>query len=138
MEWMRKMKRRNGRRQRLRGTALAEAAIVMMVLCMVTLGALQYGWFFYCLHTATNAARQGARVASVLDGTLAEGTTALQAGLAGLSMPIKTSEVTEDPTTHTVRGEVVIEAGNVALMPIDFLPVPDCVARVTMAKEGAG
>ncbi|MCL5279370.1 MAG: pilus assembly protein [Planctomycetes bacterium] len=131
------MKRGKGSQQRFRGTTLAEAAIVMMVLCLVTLGALQYGWFFYCLHSATNAARQGARVASVLDGTLAEGTTALQAALAGLPAAT-TSAVTEDTANHAVRGEVVIPAANVALMPISFLPVPDCVARVTMAKEGAG
>jgi Flp pilus assembly protein TadG len=130
------MRRGKGSRERLRGIVMAEAAIVMMVLCLVTLGALQYGWFFYCLHTVTNAARQGARVASVLDGTLTDGTNALRAALAGLPVTAETSEVfSDDP--NSVRGEVLIHAANVALMPISFLPVPDCHARVTMAKEGA-
>jgi hypothetical protein len=36
-----------------------------------------------------------------------------------------------------MRGEVVIpkESTAVRLLPMDFLPIPDCRAMVTMAKE---
>lgn len=116
----------------------------MMVLCLVTLGALQYGWFFYCLHTITNAARQGARVAAVLDGTTADGTTTLVSMLPTLLQGwATTKEVTTCSVSMAngtfaagVQGQVIIPAASVALMPISFLPVPDCRATVVLAKEG--
>jgi len=137
-------KRKDRKLRRSRGVALAEAAIVMMVLCLVTLGALQYGWFFYCLHTITNAARQGARVAAVLDGTTADGLATLKGLLSSLPDNIEaaaTATAVVTPTTDAqghscVKGQVVIPAASVALMPISFLPVPDCRATVIMAKEG--
>jgi Flp pilus assembly protein TadG len=132
---------------RFRGAALAEAAIVMMVLCLVTLGALQYGWFFYCLHTATNAARQGARVQATLDAPAGSGTAALQALLPNI---LKNAATVKDVQATTVvgedghaveafRGEVLIPNSSTAvrLLPLAFLPVPDLHAAVTMAKEGA-
>ena len=128
--------------RRLRGVVLAEAALVMILLCMVTLGAIQYGWFFYCLHTATNAARQGARVAAVLNGTPADGTAALQNALFPLlQAAATTSEVTDtlDPSGRAcVEGRVIIPktSSAVRLLPISLLPVPDCRAIVIMAKEG--
>lgn len=121
---------------------LAEAALVMTLLCVITLGALQYGWFFYCLHAATNAARQGARVAAVLDGTPADGTTSLQNALFPLlKAAATTSEVipTVDASGRAcVEGRVIIPntSSAVRLLPISLLPVPDCRATVIMAKEG--
>ncbi len=107
---------------------------------MVTLGALQYGWFFYCLHTATNAARQGARVAAVLDGKKDDGDAALRTALGERLFGLTSSPTGVTPTTvdgkDAWQGEVTILAPKVALMPITFLPVPDCKAKVTMAKEG--
>ena len=134
-----KRKRGKGQLQRFRGVALAEAAIVMTLLCMVTLGALQYGWFFYCLHTVTNAARQGARVEATLGGD-GLGTPALQNALFPLLLNAATTkDAGPDPGDATrVRGEVFIpkDAPAVWLLPITFLPVPDCKATVIMAKEG--
>jgi len=139
MQRVKRRRKRQGQFRRLRGAVLAEAALVMTLLCMVTLGALQYGWFFYCLHTATNAARQGARVEATLDGE-GHGTAALLAQLPDLLEGIATTKVVTATTDiegrPCVRGEVIIPAGSVALLPISFLPVPDCRATVTMAKEG--
>ncbi len=137
MEWLRRRKRKP---QWRRGTTLAEAALVMMLLCMITLGALQYGWFFYCQHSATNAARQGARVAATLNGTPADGKIALNNALGPYLLGLASPAPDVWPTTvggrPAVQSEVIIPAASVALMPISFLPVPDCRARVTMAKEG--
>jgi Flp pilus assembly protein TadG len=133
------------RYRRLRGVALAEAALVLMLLCMVTLGALQYGWFFYCLHTAANAARQGARVASVVGDsgiTCDAGTTALQNALSTLLRTAATTKavtpVVDADGRNCVQGQVIIPRTSSAvwLLPIGFLPVPDCTATVIMAKEG--
>ncbi len=132
------MKKGRGSRRRLRGAVLAEAAIVMMLLCLVTLGALQYGWFFYCLHTATNAARQGARVEATLDGE-GLGTAALRAALFPQLLdhaePKEAGPDLTDP--NYVKGEVFVPAADVALLPISFLQVPDCNVTVRMAKERA-
>jgi Flp pilus assembly protein TadG len=133
------------RHRRSRGVVLAEAAIVMMLLCLVTLGALQYGWFFYCLHTASNAARQGARVASVAGDpavTCAAGTTALQNALFTLLRTAATTKavtpVTDADGRACVQGQVIIPSTSpaVRLLPIPALPVPNCAATVIMAKEG--
>jgi hypothetical protein len=116
----------------------------MTVLCMVTLGALQYGWFFYCLHTATNAARQGARVACVLGGTKLDGDNAIKAALGGdqgmlyKAATVKGVTFTNDlDGRYCVMGEVVMPYTSIVrLLPVDWLPVPDCRAKVTMAQEG--
>ena len=134
------MRRRKRRPRWRRGTTLVEASLVMTLLCMVTLGALQYGWFFYCQHTVTNAARQGARVAATLNGTFADGKAALDYALGpyllGLASPAPDVLPATVDGRAAVQGVVTIPAASVALMPISFLPVPDCRARVTMAKEG--
>ena len=134
------MKRGNGSLRRFRGVVLAEAAIVMMVLCLVTLGALQYGWFFYCLHSVTNAARQGARVEATLGGA-GHGSTALQtafqSALPAVLWGAATTSISLSGDGKAVISQVSIPAGSVALMPITFLPVPACQATVVMAKEGA-
>ncbi len=133
--------------QRFRGTTLAEAAIVMSLLCLVTLGALQYGWFFYCLHTVTNAARQGARVQATLNAPADSGTSALQALLPKLLLDAATVKKVEwiqvvgadGQVMDAFRGQVFIPKDDpaVRLLPADFLPVPDCKATVIMAQEGA-
>ena len=137
---MRKMRRGKRSLQRLRGAVLAEAAIVMMLLCLVTLGALQYGWFFYCLHTATNAARQGARVASVLDGSETDGDNAIKAALGGDTGLLYTKADIKKATVSgtIVTGQVRIPTNDIALLPgLDWLPLPAyCQNTVTMAKEG--
>lgn len=139
------MRTRKTSLQRYRGTTLAEAAFVMTLLCLVTLGALQYGWFFYCLHTATNAARQGARIAAAFNVPLSEGTTALENNLFPQLRSAATTKVVTavtDPNTGQpcVQGQVIIpkESTAVRLLPLEFLPVPDCRATVVMAKEGTG
>jgi Flp pilus assembly protein TadG len=145
MERMREDNGDNGRRQLWRGVVLAEAAIVILVLSLVTLGALQYGWFFYCLHTATNAARQGARAASVLGGSAEDGTTALRNNLLPLLRTAAgdnamVTQITDATGRICMKGEVTIPntSAAVRLLPIAFLPVPNLHAAITMAKEGAG
>jgi Flp pilus assembly protein TadG len=137
MELMRTDKR--GRRSR--GVALAETAVVLVLLCMVTLGALQYGWFFYCLHTATNAARYGARLAVVPGAT----DVAVEASIRQLLQ--KTFKDASDaqvdvsfPDASTVQASIFISRDAkkpvVRLLPLSLWPVPDCKATVIMAKEG--
>ncbi|MDI6451680.1 TadE/TadG family type IV pilus assembly protein [Anaerobaca lacustris] len=119
-------------RQRYRGTALAEAAIVLMLLLLVTLGALQYGWAFYCLQRATNAARHGARAQAVVNPpSQAETSAQMQAMISDLQPTI------EWPTAEEgmVTARVVVSQAKVQLFP-GLLPVPELRPTVTMRREG--
>jgi Flp pilus assembly protein TadG len=119
----------------------------MWILCLVMLGALQYGWFLYCLHGVTNAARQGARVEATLDGE-GHGDAALKDAFdrafdnatvrAALWAAATAKSVTPSDGGKTVTGQISIPSASVALMPVPWLPVPNCTATVVMAKEGGG
>jgi Flp pilus assembly protein TadG len=122
--------------ERYRGTVLVETAIVILLLLMVTLGIMAFGYLFLRAEQITNAARQGARlacvpnpgdVATVIDNYLTsqhidhEFPSIVQGTVAG--KPVFTS---------TVKGT------NLDIMHIaGFLPIGDTfTASVTMAKEG--
>lgn len=128
-------------RQRCRGTALAEAAIVLMLLMLVTLGALQYGWAFYCLQRATNAARQGARMAAVKDAVAGNAITEMERLITAAEFAGRTC--TLDPPDATANGDgmvsatVFLPASSVQLIQWNLLPVPDLKPTVTMRKEGS-
>src|SRR3954471_10670513 len=61
--------RRNDRRHCRRATALVEMALALLLLMLLTMGAIEYGWFFLKQQQITNAARQAARIASTADAT---------------------------------------------------------------------
>jgi Flp pilus assembly protein TadG len=126
-----------GRDRRRRGIALVEAAIVLTILLMVTIGTLEYGWMFVNLQRITNAARQGARVASVSGAADTDG-EAHMTNILG-SIPVVSSDVQfsvnadgEDIVTATV----VVNTSAVGLVNWDLLPMPEQLqAVVTMARE---
>lgn len=128
---------RNSRKNhRERGTTIVEAAIVLSLLMMVTIGAIEYGWMFVNLHRITNAARQGARVAAVSGAALDDGVQMI-GGLLG-SMPLAECTVLPD----TVEGEsavtatVAVNSADISLVHWELLPVPEQLrAVVTMARE---
>lgn len=125
--------RANKGRQRYRGTALAEAAIVLMLLLLVTLGALQYGWAFYCLQRATNAARHGARAQAVVN---PPDVTETQAQMTAMISDLEPScTVTAPDADGMVRATVVVSQAKVQLFP-GLLPVPELRPTVTMRREG--
>src|SRR5688500_19082827 len=57
------------RRQRRRGGALIEAALVMPILLGLCFGMVEFGYFFFVKHTLQAAARDGARMGIVATGT---------------------------------------------------------------------
>jgi Flp pilus assembly protein TadG len=130
MEAMKRRKRNSNRR----GAAMVEMALVLTLLMMLTLGAIEYGWLFLTMQRLTNAARQGARVASPLGATDTEGETAMNTLLAGV--PTATADVTT--TGANVTATVTVTTSAVRLVNWDVLPAPATLtASVTMAKEGA-
>jgi len=70
--------------QHRRGAAMVEMAIVLVLLLMLSLGVIEYGWLFLTMQRITNAARQGARVAAPLGATDTDGEAAMTTLLAGV------------------------------------------------------
>lgn len=67
-----------GGRRRGKGAVAVEFALVLPILMALTLGAIDWGWWFYVDQIVTNASREGARSGSVVDPT-APSTDALSA-----------------------------------------------------------
>jgi uncharacterized membrane protein len=116
---------------RRRGMALVETAVVLMVLVMLTFGAVEYGWLFTMQGHVTNAARHGARRAAMPDVNLnavqAEVNTMLtNAGLNGAVT------ITAAPV-----GEPVSVLVTAPYQRLTFLPTPATLrSRAAMVKEG--
>jgi Flp pilus assembly protein TadG len=60
------MKHRRDPRDRQRGVAAVEFALVLPLFLTMVLGAIDWGWFFYIDQLVTNAAREGARTGSLV------------------------------------------------------------------------
>ena len=54
------------RRDRQRGAAAVEFALVLPILLLLVLGAIDWGWYFFIDQMVTNAAREGARAGTLL------------------------------------------------------------------------
>lgn len=53
-------------RERQRGVAAVEFALVLPLFLTLVMGAIDWGWFFYIDQLVTNAAREGARAGTLL------------------------------------------------------------------------
>ena len=62
------MKKANGfwQRNRQRGVAAVEFALLLPLFLTLVLGAIDWGWFFFIDQLVTNAAREGARAGTLL------------------------------------------------------------------------
>jgi Flp pilus assembly protein TadG len=71
---------KNGR-DRQRGAAAVEFALVLPLFMLLVMGAVDYGYFFFADQVVTNAAREGARSGTLIDpvnGTSAQAISAAQ------------------------------------------------------------
>lgn len=134
-------------KEKRRGAAIAETAIVLPILIVLCFGAIKYGWLFYRLQQVTNVTRQAARYAirpGVTSAAQVETrieTLMTEAGLAGKYDPpvVTLTSVSGDPVTV----EISVPTVNVDLLnfdgPIIIIPAPQNLsASVTMSKEGPG
>ena len=82
-----------------RGAAAVELALVLPIFLLLIFGIMQYGWTFYQTQETAQAAREGARIASVGEMSTAE----LQTYVVG---QILSTSVAEDDVTvcFTVEG----------------------------------
>ena len=60
------MRRHDDSRDRQRGVAAVEFALVLPLLLILVMGAIDWGWFFFIDQVVTNCAREGARAGTVL------------------------------------------------------------------------
>jgi Flp pilus assembly protein TadG len=132
-------------KEKWRGIAVVETAVVLPILLMVTFAAIKYGWILYKRQIVTNAARQIARVA-IRSGDrtadIAAMVAAVRTDADGDDMlPGATFSVVPAGGNQAKEGQVVvtvtIPTANVDLITFKWLPTPtDIEAKVTMCKEG--
>ncbi len=118
-----------------------EAAILLPLMLLLTLGVIEYGWVLMKSQQITNATRHAARVAVRADATNAEVDAAVATlmgavGISGyqLSLP---GDVRSYGPGDTVTIQISVPYESIQLGGPAFVPVPETLsASVTMAKEG--
>ncbi|MDB5301325.1 MAG: TadE family protein [Phycisphaerales bacterium] len=127
-----------------RGTALVEMAIVLLLLMLLTLGAIEYGWMFLKQEQITNAARQASRLACTPDATNAQVTTQISRLMSSYGMASSgyTTTLTPNDVSAAGRGETVtvqisVTYKKVGITNFALLPMPAKLSSaVVMEKEG--
>jgi Flp pilus assembly protein TadG len=69
-----------------RGAVAAEFVLILPVLLAIVLGVIDWGWYFCVREAAINASREGARTASLLGNTTADGVARANAYLSQTGM----------------------------------------------------
>ena len=119
---------------RKRGAVAIEFALLVPVLLMVVLGAIDFGWFFFCQLSVSNAAREGARAGTTVpNGDGAKAQTVAQAYLtsAGLGAQPTAFLVNVGAAPTTVSVEVTMTYQKLINFPPGLLP-PTAHARAVM------
>ena len=130
------------------GSTTLEAVFVLILLLMVTLGTMGYGWFFFRVQQVTNAARHGARVAVRYRVEPSDTVNAVENAVAGLLIPVNLDYEGPDLTVPTgpnsigkavtvsVKGKGldILNLGSATLLRISI--PDDFTSSVTMAQEG--
>lgn len=125
------------RRRSERGATIAEAAVTVVSLFFLLMGAVEFGRAYSIYQTLTDAAREGARYAVAPDSsteTLPDQTavtTHINPFLAGSN--ISGSTVTLAATTHTVNGITVNYSQVTVSAPYNFFFFP--FGKVTISSN---
>jgi Flp pilus assembly protein TadG len=132
-------------RHNRRGTALVEMALALLLLMLLTLGAVEYGWFFLKQQQITNTARQAARVACTADATNATVKATVDSlmssygmGATGYAQPYSPTDVSSAARGTSVSVTVSVTYSKITITNFKLLPMPTTVsATVAMEKEGS-
>jgi len=125
------------------GTSTLEAAFVLILLLVVTLGTMGFGWFFLRVQQVTNATRQGARTAIRYRATVGEVEDVVSGLLTNVNLTYEGPFITDaiDPNIGEAV-KVTVKGTGLDIMNLDSatiltIPIPDdFTSSVTMAKEG--
>ena len=132
------------RKQHSRGAVAVEAALILPLLLLLTLGAIKYGWLFLKAQQITNATRHGARLAILPDSTTEDVENAIINMLADTNISINAGNITITPADITIPAigdaievRVTVPTADVDIMNVSLFPTfANLGASVTMAKEG--
>ena len=126
------------------GTGTLEAAFVLIMLLIITLGTMGFGWFFFRIQQVTNAARHGARVAVRYGAE----TSDVESAVADLLNPVGLDYVGPDivgstgPNSVGQAVTVTVKGTGLDILHLDSLSIlrvpihDDFTSSVTMAQEG--
>ncbi|HEY8749613.1 MAG TPA: TadE family protein [Tepidisphaeraceae bacterium] len=131
--------------QSRRATALVEMALALLLLMLLTMGAVEYGWFFLKQQQITNAARQAARVACTADATNLTVKATVDSlmssygmGSTGYTQPYSPTNVSSAKIGDSVSVTVSVTYSKITITNFKLLPMPTTVsATVAMVKEGS-
>jgi Flp pilus assembly protein TadG len=142
---------------RRRGSAVMEASLVLPVLVVLTMGAMEFGYFFYVKHTLQGAAREGARAAITPGASSTDVNTAVNAAMkaAGFDIAAKpglytTSILSSDgsstvnPSSATAGTGIQVRVsatwGTIGVNPLGSAsplgPTRSVAGQTVMRKEG--
>ena len=126
------------------GVSAVEAALLIPLVMMLLMGMLEYGWAFLKIQQINGAARHGARIGIVDDGTAAEVTAAVSTLMTESGLDTSGYVLTlvpADPLT-LLPGEIFnvsiqIAYPNIELFGIPLIPTPAAIRGSTsMVREG--
>jgi Flp pilus assembly protein TadG len=138
---------RTREKKHFRGAAAVETAVLLLVLLLLTLGAIKYGWLLLKAQQITNAARHGARLAILPDSTT-DGADGVKQAIIDLldeeNIIISPDDIVCTPSLvsdanlgDAVTVEIFVDCNDIDIMDVPLLPKPKQLkASVTMAKEG--
>jgi Flp pilus assembly protein TadG len=111
-------------RNKRRGAAAVEFAIVAPVFFLLVFGMIEFGRMIMVQQIITNASREGARIA-VLDGATTSGVTSQVSNyLDGAGVSGATVSVDPDPPTDAGWGEPVTVDVTIPFSSVSWLPAP--------------
>jgi Flp pilus assembly protein TadG len=119
-------------------------ALVLPLLIMLTFGVAEYGWMFLKSNELADAARGGARAATLPGASYSTVVTLIRTQISNsgmnsdaCSIVVSPQNVTGAATGTPISVTVTMPYTSVTLTGIPFLPAPEnLVSSVTMAKEG--
>lgn len=138
-----------GPRRGRRGAALVELAIVMPILCLLTLGLMEYGWVFMKISQINQAARHGVRIAVRPNSTTEEINAAVaslmtQAGIKAADYtltygtnPEGNNGIIDPPVGDPIKLRISVNYDKLTLTGTGLVPLPSTLQGYgAMAKEG--
>lgn len=129
------------RRQTREGTATVELAVTVPVLVLIVFGLIEVGQGVLAKQVLVNAARDGARSATLEGATVADVETTVLNFLASSGMEGATVTVSPSPLTVAQGGDPVSVTVSVPFSAISWLPAPfylggaSLEATVVMRRE---
>lgn len=133
------MKKRLSLHNKKEGQALIEFALILPILLFLVLAMIEYGWLLNAKITLNSSAREGARVAAVLNLTPIERrqkvyeTVKATIDLSGLTVDLEDITVDDDKHDETNTYDVIVTV-NGEVKPIIGLYVPDVVNMKSVAR----